>query len=195
MWAGVDLTRTRPVPTGSVADWVAYALDARVLYLRDGDGLATPPADFTLRSWITGGHRLGWPTAAEVVEHLTTLFPPVRPRGWIECRFFGALPAAERRVAVLVLTALLDEATDARALAEACGGSDRLWPVVRRGTAHHGLALAADRCAALAAGTLGAGVGTPVGTAAVAAWLAARRGSGWVPRLTPAPTLIDQESA
>ena len=40
------------------------------------------------------GHELGWPTLEDFDYHLTTLFPPIRPRGWLEFRMIDALPDA-----------------------------------------------------------------------------------------------------
>ena len=47
--------------------------------------------------WIDDGHELGWPTLDDLAYHLTTLFPPVRPRGWLELRMHRR--AARRVVA------------------------------------------------------------------------------------------------
>ena len=33
-----------------------------------------------------------FPDADDLEYHLTTLFPPVRPRGWLELRMIDALP-------------------------------------------------------------------------------------------------------
>ena len=41
-------------------------------------------APLTEGLWIDDGHSLRRPTEADPVEHLTTLFPPVRLRGWIQ---------------------------------------------------------------------------------------------------------------
>ena len=55
------------------------------------DHLAIPPG-FTFADWIEHGHPEGWPTPDDLEYHLTTLFPPVRPRGWFELRMVDALP-------------------------------------------------------------------------------------------------------
>ena len=59
--------------------------------------------------WIDEGHELGWPTLPDFEYHLTTLFPPVRPRGWFELRTLDALPDDWWPVAVAVTTALFDD--------------------------------------------------------------------------------------
>mgnify|MGYP000225654865 CR=1 FL=1 len=38
------------------------------------------------------GNEHGFPTTDDLTYHLTTLFPPVRPRGWLELRMIDGLP-------------------------------------------------------------------------------------------------------
>jgi gamma-glutamylcysteine synthetase len=38
----------------------------------------------TFRAWLPGVPGLRPPTLADLDYHLSTLFPPVRPRGWLE---------------------------------------------------------------------------------------------------------------
>jgi glutamate--cysteine ligase len=79
--------------------------------------------------------------------HLTTLFPPVRPRGWLELRMIDALPASWWRVATLVTSTLLsDEAAFSvaeRATERTAGLS---LEAAQAGLNHPGLAAAARRC-------------------------------------------------
>ena len=79
-------TRGRRGPT--------YALDAPVMMIRVERRRHVPVARRRSRSraWIDDGHELGWPTIDDFEYHLTTLFPPVRPRGWLELRMIDALP-------------------------------------------------------------------------------------------------------
>jgi glutamate--cysteine ligase len=54
---------------------------------------------------------------AAVSHHLSTLFPPVRPRGFLEVRFLDALPRRWMAVPIITLAALLyDRAATAEAL-------------------------------------------------------------------------------
>ena len=63
---------------------------------------------FTLERWITDGHPVhGRPTTADVAYHLTTLFPEVRLRGFLEIRSVDALPERWRAVPVVLLAGLL----------------------------------------------------------------------------------------
>ncbi len=92
-WRAIDPTRTAPVGGTDPDDaWASYALDARVMFIRTAPEVCTPIRDgTTFIDWIKDGHALGWPTKADLTEHLTTLFPPVRPRGWLEVRTIDAL--------------------------------------------------------------------------------------------------------
>ena len=50
-----------------------------------------PFADWADGRVLLGGRR---PTDADLEYHLTTLFPPVRPRGWLEIRYLDSVPDA-----------------------------------------------------------------------------------------------------
>jgi glutamate--cysteine ligase len=96
------------------------------------------------------GHELGWPTLADFEYHLTTLFPPVRPRGWLELRMIDSLPDPWWRVAAAVATALLEDGDAGSAALEAVGPTPRGAGVAEhwRSAARHGLADPALRAAA-----------------------------------------------
>jgi glutamate--cysteine ligase len=87
--------------------------------------------------WVTDGHPLGWPTTDDVRYHLTTLFPPVRPRGWLELRMIDALPEEWWPVAVAVTTALLDDHEASRRAARATAGLRDEWPAASRDALGH----------------------------------------------------------
>jgi len=110
-WWAMDPRLTHP-PGGPADDpaagWVRYALAAPLLCLRRDDGQWHPPPGVTMRDWI-GGALPRRPTVADLDYHLGTLFPPVRPRGYLEIRYLDAQPGADWIVPVAVLTALLAE--------------------------------------------------------------------------------------
>jgi len=150
IWAALDRTRTAPaVSQLPPADaWVRYALDARVMLVRAGPSDFVPVrADLSFARWMTDGHELGFPTADDFAYHLTTLFPPVRPKGWLELRMIDAVPDPWWRVAVAVTAALLDD-PEASDLAErACRPVTGCWTeAAAAGLAHPGLASAAGTC-------------------------------------------------
>src|SRR4029450_13603814 len=55
----------------------------------------------------------------DVSYHFTTLFPPVRPRGWLEMRMIDSLPDPWWRAAVAVSTTLVCDDTAGDAAADA----------------------------------------------------------------------------
>jgi glutamate--cysteine ligase len=127
----LDIERGRAVPIDSQASpasaWASYALRAPVMFIRATEAEFVPlrePLSFT--EWILGGHELGWPTQEDLAYHLTTLFPPIRPRGWLELRMFDALPLEWSVVPAIVAVALLED----RVASERVAGD--LEPIVER---------------------------------------------------------------
>ena len=112
VWRGIDARRTRGAArpgTSAPAAWTSYALEAPVMFVRVGDDCVVSPRPTAFARWIHEGDEIGWPTLDDFAYHLTTLFPPVRPRGWLELRTIDALPDEWWPVAVAVTTALLDD--------------------------------------------------------------------------------------
>jgi glutamate--cysteine ligase len=106
-----DPGRSRaPRQTGDPrAAWARYALDARVVCVRDHEsqGWAVPDG-LTFRQWLRGGGPR--PATLEDLEyHLGTLFPPVRPRGYLELRMIDAQPGDGWIVPLAVVAALFDD--------------------------------------------------------------------------------------
>jgi glutamate--cysteine ligase len=66
------------------------------------------PKALTFRQWITtpGDHP---PSLDDLDYHLSTLFPPVRARGYLELRMVDAQPDDGWRVPLAVICALLDD--------------------------------------------------------------------------------------
>jgi glutamate--cysteine ligase len=123
--------------------WRKYALcaDVMLIWSRDGTNAMAMRPGMPFGQWLAGGHELGWPTRADLAYHLTTLFPPVRPRGWLELRMIDALPAALAEVAALVTATALTVADAAGELQERLPGTDQLWlEAARSGLAHPVLA-------------------------------------------------------
>lgn len=92
IWAAMDPARTSAVrrgPEDPRVSWTRYALDAPVMCVPvEGSAWSVPHA-MTFRDWIrSGGPR---PVReADLPYHLTTLFPPIRPRGHLELRVIDA---------------------------------------------------------------------------------------------------------
>jgi len=158
VWHDIDPTRTLPAVNGVDCRqaWARYALDAEVMLVRRSptEHVALPPG-FTFADWIEHGHALGWPTRDDLEYHLSTLFPPVRPRGWFELRMVDALPSPWWRVAGAVTATLVNEPDAAARAAAATVETSGLWEAAARdGLSHPALAHAARECFAGAAHAL-----------------------------------------
>jgi glutamate--cysteine ligase len=108
IWQDLDPTRTAFDGGNLGCDWAAayeqFALDAVVMPPPRDQAATAPPPGTTLRQWLSRGEAR--PDARDVAHHLTTLFPPVRPRGYLEVRYLDALPARWRDVAICTVAAL-----------------------------------------------------------------------------------------
>ncbi|MFC1419936.1 ergothioneine biosynthesis glutamate--cysteine ligase EgtA [Streptacidiphilus cavernicola] len=166
VWSYMDPGRTRPpAPDGDPrAAWAHYALDARLLLLRRPSPASwTAPHDTSLRGWLRGTPLDPPPTLADAEYHLTTLFPPVRPRGWLELRMIDAQRGDAWQVPALLVSALLDDPVAALAAHRATtpltdGAEEPPWAVWRRaarfGPADPELGTAVRACFAIAAASL-----------------------------------------
>jgi glutamate--cysteine ligase len=116
-WQGLDPTRTGFPPCMLAGDrsdpgccYADLALNADVLLFRAGaDGKAAPgTAGFRFRDWIESGHPVhGFPSQDDLEYHLSTLFPEVRLRGFLEIRSADAVPLHLRAAQVVFWIGLL----------------------------------------------------------------------------------------
>ncbi|MFE7895171.1 ergothioneine biosynthesis glutamate--cysteine ligase EgtA [Streptomyces sp. NPDC057412] len=91
------------------AGWARHVLDAPVMCVRREDGPWEVPEGLSFREWTRSGAPRP-PTRADLDYHLTTLFPPVRPRGHLELRMIDAQPGDDGWIVPLaVTTALFDD--------------------------------------------------------------------------------------
>lgn len=174
VWERLDPTRTAPVAAPGLDPalaWARYLLDAPLMLVRGHGGRLSPARDGrTFRDRLAAPGPP--PTAADLACHATTLFPPVRPRGWLEIRYLDAQPPEHWPVCVAVTHALVvDDRAGDLALDAAAPCRDRWRAAARRGLADPELRRAADACfrAALAAlPRLGAPAGLVASVAAFA---------------------------
>ena len=157
-WWAMDPTRTAPVAHAAGTDpgeaWADYVLDAHVMLIRRDGRWTSVVEPLPFRRWIIDGHAEGRPTADDLDYHLTTLFPPIRPRGWLELRMVDALPEPWWPVPLLVVDAALRDPGAAAAVAATCADAEGRWvPAARAGMADEALRTAATAVfdAALAA--------------------------------------------
>ncbi|MEV1333137.1 ergothioneine biosynthesis glutamate--cysteine ligase EgtA [Micromonospora costi] len=159
-WLAIDPARTSPVwsPDGADADpaasWARYVLAAPLLCLR-GDGPDwTPPPDVTFADWLAGALPRP-PTTDDLDYHVSTLFPPVRPRGYLELRYLDAQPDREWRVPLAVLAALFSGPETLRAAYRVSVPVAHRWhTAARHGLADEALAAVAARLFDLALAAL-----------------------------------------
>lgn len=102
IWRRLDPTRTG-LPWGAddpIGQYLRFALDAPAFLLGDDPARAEP-----FREWLDRGATLD-----DWRDHLSTLFPEVRPRAYLELRTLDALPLEWTVVPVALVSALLRDA-------------------------------------------------------------------------------------
>jgi glutamate--cysteine ligase len=141
VWQGIDHGRSDPVGRGDpTSAWATYALDAPVMLVRSQEEATPTFVPVTERipfaQWLRGAAPFGRPaTLADLEYHLTTLFPPVRPRGYVELRCLDALPARWWPAVAAVTATLIDDPQAADAAAELVTPVADSWETAAR----HGL--------------------------------------------------------
>jgi glutamate--cysteine ligase len=165
-WAGLDERACGQVP-GCVAPdpaadagldpaaaWARYAMGAPVAFVRTDDEVAAVEAAVPFEQWVTGAVRLGGraPTAADLDTHLTTLFPPVRLRGYLELRYLDMTVPRFWPAIAAVATTLMDDPVAADKASEATERTAPRWTeAARDGLRDAVLADSARRCVGIAA--------------------------------------------
>jgi ergothioneine biosynthesis glutamate--cysteine ligase EgtA len=136
VWAHLDPGRTQPPATdGDPRDvYTDYSLDAELMLVRrPGSPSWVAPRGLTFRGWLRGdGNGERPPTLEDLTYHLSTLFPPVRPRGHLELRMIDAQPGDGWIVPAAVAWALFE---DPRAADDAMAAAEPLWAGQANGAA------------------------------------------------------------
>jgi glutamate--cysteine ligase len=126
-------TEPPPLDEDPAAAWARTAMEAPVLCLRRGDSWEAP-AGLTFGAWADGALPGDRPTYDDLDYHLSTLFPPVRPRGYLEVRYLDAQQGDGWIPPTLLLIALMsDPAVTDQALAAAAPAAGRWFPAARDG--------------------------------------------------------------
>ncbi|MDT5063850.1 MAG: glutamate--cysteine ligase [Mycobacterium sp.] len=157
VWSQLDSARCGPILGADgddpADDWARYALKAPVMLVHTPDAVPVtewvPFADWADGTTLLDGRR---PTAADVDYHLTTLFPPVRPRGFLEIRYLDSVPDDVWPAIVFTLVTLLDDPAAADIAAEATEPVATAWDrAARIGLGDQRLQESATRCVRAAA--------------------------------------------
>ncbi len=139
-WRGVDSGRTGLFRgRDAVAEYTAFTLDARAFLADD-----SAPCFVDLEAPLV--------TDATLATHLTTLFPEVRPRGYLELRSLDAIDAVGRAAAMAFIAGIIGDATAAAEAVDLLGEADEslLRRAARRGLTDGALASKAGDLVAIA---------------------------------------------
>lgn len=157
VWSRLDSARCGPVlgldGADPATDWARYALKAPVMLVHTPEAIPVtryvPFADWADGRVCLGGRRAG---IGDLDYHLTTLFPPVRPRGWLEIRYLDSVDDTLWPALVFTLATLLDDRAAADGAAEAVEPVATAWDVAaRNGLTDPRLRAAAGSCVGLVA--------------------------------------------
>jgi len=146
-----------PEPSDDPAgQWARTAMEAPVICVRAaGRSWAAPPA-LNFAAWIAEPARVGRrPTLDDLDYHLTTLFPPVRPKGYLEIRYLDAQAGSRWVTPFALLAALMARrSTIEQVLDVTQAGAGRWFEAARDGLADPVLRQAAGRVVQLGADSL-----------------------------------------
>ncbi|MFI6264799.1 ergothioneine biosynthesis glutamate--cysteine ligase EgtA [Micromonospora sp. NPDC051006] len=159
-WLAIDPARTGPVwsprrpDEDPTAAWIRYVLAAPLLCLRKPGPDWTPPPGVTFADWLAGALPRP-PTTDDLDYHVSTLFPPVRPRGYLELRYLDAQPGRGWVIPLAMLAALFaDPGTLHAAHVVSAPVADRWHAAARHGLADPALGAAAAQLFDLALAAL-----------------------------------------
>jgi len=157
VWGEIDQGRCRPLTGGAqpAEAWASYALAAPVMLVHDPVTAAATPVTrrVSFSGWVAGAPSMSRrPTFEDLDYHLSTLFPPVRPRGFLEIRCLDAVPNRWWPALAALTVTLLDDDGAADLAEEACEPVAGRWrTAAREGLGDRPLAIAARRCMDIAA--------------------------------------------
>ncbi|MEV6647131.1 glutamate-cysteine ligase family protein [Amycolatopsis sp. NPDC051371] len=152
-------TRTAGVGDDPAAEWAERLMDTPLMVLRRGDRPWDAPEGLTFADWIAGrgaAALLPKPTSEDLDYHLTTMFTPVRPQGYLEIRYLDAQPPDEWLAPVALVAALLARPSTVDKVRAVCAPvADRWTTAARCGLADPELAAVAAALADVGCAELG----------------------------------------
>ena len=169
-----------PITRDPAHSWAARTLDASVVCLRrTGEDWSAPPG-VSFAQWIDGACGRP-PTRDDLDYHLSTMFTPVRPRGYLEVRYLDTQPGQDWMLAAGAVIALFRRETAVDEVLDLTRSAAGRWmSAARYGLDDPVLAAAARDISELACREIDA-AGDPTGLSGRLADFAARRLDGHVP--------------
>ena len=147
-WWTLDPARTCPPESLEPEAYVDRALDTPLLARQRPDGDWSVRQPETVRQLIEAGEPLD---TGDLDLHLSMLFPPVRPQGYLELRYLDAQPAGEWVAPLALLAGLFADPALLAEATEACSPTaDRWQQATRLGLADPLLAAAGRELARIA---------------------------------------------
>ena len=160
-------TRTASAAEDPAESWASRMMDTPLMVLPRGDRPWDAPDGLTFGDWIDGrgaAAMLPKPTQADLDYHLTTMFTPVRPQGYLEIRYLDAQPPRHWLDPVALVAALLARPSTVDKVRDVCEPVAHRWTdAARRGLADPAIAAAAATLADLGCAEL-AQTGLPAET-------------------------------
>lgn len=96
-----DLNQTK-----CIESYLDYALKCPVIFIESLD-FHIPNNHFTLEQWIMNGFNGVFPTISDFKNHLSLLFPEVRPRGYLEFRSIDAQSRVWQNIPAMFICGLI----------------------------------------------------------------------------------------
>lgn len=131
-WSACDPARTGPPPAADTDPdrdpapaWARRVLSSPLLCVR-GEGSWIVPRGVTFGDWVNGALPTP-PTTADLDYHVSTLFPPVRPHGFLEVRYVDAQAGEGWALPTAVLAAVLADAATVDRVLEQCEPARGRW--------------------------------------------------------------------
>lgn len=105
-FVGVDALCKAPTRQTCIDHYLDYALRCPVVYIKALDYFVPDPR-VPFHSWINSGINGNYPQLEDFVDHLSLLFPEVRPRGYLELRSIDGQSRIWQNVPALFACGLL----------------------------------------------------------------------------------------
>lgn len=137
VWSQLDSARCGPILGVSAddptVDWARYAVKAPVMLVHTPEAVPVT-SHVPFADWADGRALLGdrLPTPTDLDYHLTTLFPPVRPRRFLEIRYLDSVGDHLWPAVVFTMVTLLDDPEAAAVAAEATAPVATAWDLAAR---------------------------------------------------------------